>query len=589
MFRNTYLPMLAFMVAVFHLHPALAAQCEFSVVNEWNSGFTGSIKISNDTDQSIDGWSVELTFPGGETVGNTWNANVSGSAPYTFTNKSYNAVIRANSEISFGFNGSKPSNGAAVSLPILSGLCESDNSARLPVANLSLSPATGTVPLSVQFDGTASSDPTGKPLTYLWDFGDGTSSEQISPEKIYQNPGVYSVSLTVNNGEQDSTTVTETVQALSPQPTSAQCQFDVVNEWNSGFTASLTISNDAQTDIDGWAVALTFSDGTTITGAWNAKMTGENPYQLNNANYNSTIPAGGSVKLGFNAQKAVAGATAQTPLLAGICGNIVTPNQPPTAVAQASSLRGAPPFTIDFDGSESSDPDNDSLTYYWDFGDGSESTEASPSKSFDQTGTYTVTLTVNDGQLDSAPDSLTIQVIESDTLPSYVLDPQMSSIYFVSSKKVHVLETHSFNDISGLISATGEANLSINLDSVETGIDIRNQRMREFLFETTLYTTAQVTLSLDPDQIASLALGSVTYLEISPTLDLHGVSLPLTATVRISKLSDSQLIVQNVSPVVINAEDFDLITGIETLRDLAGLSVISYQVPVNFTLVFNTQ
>ena len=47
--------------------------------------------------------------------------------------------------------------------------------------------------------------------------------------------------------------------------------------------------------------------------------------------------------------------------------------------------------------------------------------------------------------------------------------------------------------------------------------------------------------------------------------------------------------VQNVSPIVINAQDYALVEGIETLRGLANLPVISYSVPVNFTLIYNAQ
>ena len=58
---------------------------------------------------------------------------------------------------------------------------------------------------------------------------------------------------------------------------------------------------------------------------------------------------------------------------------------------------------ISFDGSLSSVPDDDPLSYAWDLGDGSTSSEAMPCHSYDATGVYNVCLTVNDGALDSAP------------------------------------------------------------------------------------------------------------------------------------------------------------------------------------------
>jgi len=57
---------------------------------------------------------------------------------------------------------------------------------------------------------------------------------------------------------------------------------------------------------------------------------------------------------------------------------------------------------IQFDGSASSDPDGDSLTYAWDFGDGSGETGVMPSHAYANAGIYDVCLIVNDGSLDSA-------------------------------------------------------------------------------------------------------------------------------------------------------------------------------------------
>ena len=80
----------------------------------------------------------------------------------------------------------------------------------------------------------------------------------------------------------------------------------------------------------------------------------------------------------------------------------VTPNTPPTA-KPAGPYLGPINTTIAFDGSLSSDPDGNALTYAWDFGDSNTVTDTLPSHSYSAAGIYTVCLTVNDGTEDSDP------------------------------------------------------------------------------------------------------------------------------------------------------------------------------------------
>jgi PKD repeat protein len=81
-----------------------------------------------------------------------------------------------------------------------------------PVAAFSASPITGQAPLTVVF-----SDLSTNPVSWVWNFGDGGSSTEQNPTHIFQNPGSYSVSLTVTN-ETGSDTETKAEQVTSPIP-----------------------------------------------------------------------------------------------------------------------------------------------------------------------------------------------------------------------------------------------------------------------------------------------------------------------------------------------------------------------------------
>lgn len=83
-------------------------------------------------------------------------------------------------------------------------------------------------------------------------------------------------------------------------------------------------------------------------------------------------------------------------------------NQSPTAVIDASPVSGVPPLEVNFDASESSDPDGNILEYTWDFGDGSTGAGKTTTHTFQGEGNYTVTLTVKDDG--GATDSTTKEI-----------------------------------------------------------------------------------------------------------------------------------------------------------------------------------
>lgn len=177
----------------------------------------------------------------------------------------------------------------------------------------------------------------------------------------------------------------------------------------------------------------------------------------------------------------------------------------------------------------------------------------------------------------------------SDVHFSYVLDASKSSLFFVTTKKTHVVETHSFGDLAGSIAADGEAIVTIGLDSVKTNINIRDERMRNLLFETDTFALARASLRVDMIELQALSVGFSRKLVSAISLDLHGVEQTVPVEVMIHRLTTETLLVQTAAPILIQASDFGLDTGVEALRAISNLDVISYAVPVNFTLFFNAQ
>lgn len=84
---------------------------------------------------------------------------------------------------------------------------------------------------------------------------------------------------------------------------------------------------------------------------------------------------------------------------------------PPTARASADPTSGEAPLTVEFDGTESSDPDGEVVSYRWRFGDGSTPAEGPQvSHTFDRAGTYEVVLVVTDDDGNPARTTVTIEV-----------------------------------------------------------------------------------------------------------------------------------------------------------------------------------
>ncbi|MET7617812.1 PQQ-dependent sugar dehydrogenase [Streptomyces sp. NPDC005408] len=90
---------------------------------------------------------------------------------------------------------------------------------RSPVAKAAADKTSGPTPLTVAFSSQGSSDPEGKPLTYAWDFGDGTTSTAADPSHTYTSTGTFRPTLTVRDSEGLTGTASLVVTAGNTAPT----------------------------------------------------------------------------------------------------------------------------------------------------------------------------------------------------------------------------------------------------------------------------------------------------------------------------------------------------------------------------------
>lgn len=233
-----------------------------------------------------------------------------------------------------------------------------------PTAVIETSVTTGPAPLTVRFTDRSTDDPT----AWLWQFGDGGESTQQDASHTYEVPGTYTVSLTVTNDCGQDETVEQDLIVVQPACDAPVTDFtsDVVFG-----EAPLDVSfSDLSTGADEWL--WDFGDGTTST-AINPVHTYTEP-----GRYDVSLVT--TNECGSDERR-----VREYVQVIPVCG-------PPTAAFDADVRSGDAPLRVRFTDRTAEEIE----TWFWEFGDGSTSTEQHPEHIYTEAGTYSVALTVVD-------------------------------------------------------------------------------------------------------------------------------------------------------------------------------------------------
>ncbi|WP_317065036.1 PKD domain-containing protein [Methanoculleus caldifontis] len=224
-----------------------------------------------------------------------------------------------------------------------------------PVAGFAYAPGEGNAPLAVQFTDTSS----GNVTAWYWDFGDGQTSAERSPLHTYATAGTYTVSLNASNTYGfDIFAVTDAVLAL-PAPVAG---FAYTPEGGNAPLA-VTFTDTSSGNVTAWLWA--FGDGQTSAE--------QNPVHTYVSAGVYTVSLNASNAYGWNVSTVTDAVLA---LPAPVANFTCTPGE------------GNAPLTVAF-----TDTSSGNVTaWYWDFGDGNESTDRSPVHTYASVGTYTVSL-----------------------------------------------------------------------------------------------------------------------------------------------------------------------------------------------------
>ena len=260
--------------------------------------------------------------------------------------------------------------------------------AALPVAGFTVAPTSGTSPLMVSITDTSTNA-----VNYTYDWGDGTPlSTSANPTHSYTAGGNFTITQTVDDGigNSDQTTqvvnVTQGLTCLAQAIVRADLSPGVVLSGSETLTWSIVSGNGVITAGQGTLEVTVDSTGSALS-----------------ENILLQIDASGGVFA--TPEQHQAGITiTRTPPPASNFPPVADPGGPYNATTGVS---------MNLDGSASSDPDSDPLTYDWDTSDGQPNlTGVSPSKTWTPAGNYTIGLTVNDGTVDSSRMTTTVNVTD---------------------------------------------------------------------------------------------------------------------------------------------------------------------------------
>lgn len=166
----------------------------------------------------------------------------------------------------------------------------------------------------------------------------------------------------------------------------------------------------------------------------------------------------------------------------------------------------------------------------------------------------------------------------------WTLNPDASHLAYGTIKIDDIGEVNSFTNLSGHVSEDGKVEIDIDLSSVETNIDIRNERMIEHVFRKA--ATATLTADIDMGAVSELEVGASTTVEVDATLSLVGTDVEFYTDMFILRLSEDTVMVSTKDMVFISTEDAGVSDGVDKLMELAQLPGITRTVPVTARLMF---
>ncbi len=247
----------------------------------------------------------------------------------------------------------------------------------LPVARAN-GPYSALIGETIQFSSAGSGDEDSDPLRFFWNFGDGTLSTNPSPTHAYAGIGDYLVTLYVNDGYGG--TASSQTHASITRPNRAPTAI-LANGPHFIVRLGETLALDGSASYD--------LDGDPITFAWNwgdGSITNDATDTASHL-FVATGHYNGALIVADNRNGSATNTFDVT---------VAPANRPPAIALSVSTNEPFVMSNLTLDASATTDPENDPMTFEWDFGDRTRTTGPLVTHMYRQLGDFTVTLKVSD-------------------------------------------------------------------------------------------------------------------------------------------------------------------------------------------------
>lgn len=266
-----------------------------------------------------------------------------------------------------------------------------DNTPPLAQFTVSVDPATGPAPLTVQFDASESSDADGSIVSYAWEFGTSGTGSGVSPEHTFLRSGNQTVTLTVTDNEGATATADLLVIVSNASPVAA-ASVTAVDGYKVSFSAAGSYDPDGGPLTYSWDVA----DGSSIITAETFTHT-----YSQSGDYEVTLVVTDS-ESGTDSRQVVA-----RPINFAPTAIANTDPSPASGYAPLSVNLAATPGSLDQHGGEI-------ISYEWKLAGDVISDSAVHDHVFSSEGVHTVTLTVTDNEGTADSVDVAVEVLASE-------------------------------------------------------------------------------------------------------------------------------------------------------------------------------